>query len=162
MHRRACAERQANRSIAAPPVDPLPDRLDSRRSNLDRPIYLEVVALSSHQGLVRVDEVRAMITPFIMQFTWHTSITSSPGASQARHAHTDARNLSAMSSPTLRARARARVGVSLDISRSLSMQRRGIESHVLPEEARSVCSAIALRICPCFYNLITCELYRQP
>jgi len=154
--RSRCTEGAARRGesidLAAPPIDPRANRsapgstrLCTSHDRQRRPIYLEVVALSSYQGrarsLVRVDEVRAMITPFIMQFTWHTSITSSPRGLQARHAHTDARNLSTMSSPTSRARARARPCISS--LASYRMQRRGIEIHVLPEEARSACPASA-------------------
>lgn len=56
-----------------------------------RPIYLEVIALSSHRGRVRVGEVRAMITVHYAVHVAH--VHQLAGTLHARHAHTRAESV---------------------------------------------------------------------
>lgn len=62
-----------------------------RHDQHGRPIYLEVIALSSHQGRVRVGEVRAMITVHYAVHVAH--VHQLAGTLHARHAHTRAESV---------------------------------------------------------------------
>lgn len=66
-----------------------------RHDQHGRPIYLEVIALSSHRGRVRVGEVRAMITVHYAVHVAHVHQLAGQFTRPSR-THTCARNLSAM------------------------------------------------------------------
>lgn len=66
-----------------------------RHDQHGRPIYLEVIALSSHRGRVRVGEVQAMITVHYAVHVAHVHQLAGQFTRPSR-THTCARNLSAM------------------------------------------------------------------